>query len=166
MIVTSDNGGTRTSDDGRNYGHKSCGNLRGFKGGLYEGGHRVPFIMRWPGKMPNGIINAGLICLTDLFASFAVIVNKKPIWETGEDSFNSLPLMLKGKPVRDNLIMNNFDVDFAIRRNEWKLILRGNQTVNSDKNELYNLKEDSVETKNIINAHRGGWDPTLFPSVG
>jgi len=61
--------------------------------------------------------------------------------------------MLKGKPVRDNLIMNNFDVDFAIRRNEWKLILRGNQTVNSDKNELYNLKEDSVETKNIINAH-------------
>lgn len=154
LIVTSDNGGTRVSDDGRDYGHKTSGDvLRGFKGGLYEGGHRVPFIMRWPGKLPRGKVNDGLICLTDLFATFSFMMGEKPNPDSGEDSFNVLPLWLKGEPVRNNLVMHNYGGDFAIRRDDWKLILNGNQTVAGGKNELYNLKDDPGESENIIDAH-------------
>ena len=79
LIVTSDNGGTPASDDGKDYGHKSCGDLRGFKAGLYEGGHRVPLIMRWPGKLPEGKVNDGLLCLSDLFATFSSMMGKHQI---------------------------------------------------------------------------------------
>src|SRR5947209_17383735 len=81
VIVTSDNGGVM--DDGYQdgsgtdtSGHRCNGILRGFKVGLYEGGHRVPFIIRWPGRIPQGT-SGDLICLVDLPASFAGLTKQK-----------------------------------------------------------------------------------------
>lgn len=147
LIVTSDNGGTPVSDDGKSYGHKSCGDLRGFKGSLYEGGHRVPFIVRWPALLPANKINNDLVCLTDIFATLSNIVGDKE-GKGGEDSFNLLPLILNNEKNRNSLIMHDYSGNFSIRENEWKLILNGNQTVS--KNELYNLKNDPGESNNIL----------------
>jgi arylsulfatase A-like enzyme len=152
LIVTSDNGGTATSDDGRDYGHKSSGNeLRGFKGGLYEGGHRVPLIIRWSNVLPKGEVNNGLVCLTDFFATFSNLVGEKKCNENGEDSFDILPLLLNNKELRNSLVMHDYGGNFAIRKNEWKLILRDNQS--TAKNELYNLKNDFGETNNLIEKY-------------
>jgi arylsulfatase A-like enzyme len=152
LIVTSDNGGTPVSDDGKDYGHKSCGlELKGFKGGLYEGGHRVPLIIKWPNGLPKGEVNNNLFCLTDFFATFANLVGEKECKEGGEDSFNMLPCLQQNKKIRYSLVMHDYGGNFAIRKNEWKLILRGNQS--TAKNELYNLKTDLGETNNLIEKH-------------
>ncbi len=126
LIVTSDNGGVRVSDDGKDYGHKSCGDLHGFKGSLFEGGHRVPFIVRWPSTLPANKENDGLLCLTDIFATISNLVGEKPNNHSGEDSFDLMPLFTKGKQVRNSLIMHDYSGNFAIRENGWKLLLIGN----------------------------------------
>ena len=152
LIVTSDNGGTATSDDGKDYGHKSNGNeLKGFKGGLYEGGHRVPLIIRWPKAISNDEVNNGLVCLTDFFATFSRLVGNESCSENGEDSFDMLPLLLENKEIRKSLVMHDYDGNFSISKNEWKLILRGNPS--TVKNELYNLKNDLGETNNLIEKY-------------
>src|SRR5690606_28165062 len=74
LIVSSDNGGTPVSDDGKGYGHKSCGDLRGHKSSLYEGGHRVPFIVRWPAVVKPNTVNQGLVSIMDIYATAAEIL--------------------------------------------------------------------------------------------
>lgn len=150
LIVTSDNGATPTSDDGKDYGHKSCGNLRGFKGGLYEGGHRVPLIIRWPIEIESIQVNNKLVCLTDIFATVGSIISEESN-KFGEDSYNLLPAITKNEEVRDNLIMHDYGGNFAIRNNDWKLILRGNTSVASK--ELYNLEKDTREQDNLIDEY-------------
>jgi arylsulfatase A len=152
IIVTSDNGAPPVSDDGKDYGHKSCGNLHGFKGSLYEGGHRVPFIIRWPNVLPANTENDGMICLTDLFATFSNLTGEKTNNAGGEDSFDLMALLKEGKQARNTLVMHDYSGNFAIRENEWKLLLNGNQTV-SRQNELYNLKTDPQEKENVIEKH-------------
>ena len=73
-------------------GHRMNGDLLGFKFGVWEGGHRVPFIARWPGKIPAGRTAAQTICLTDLLATTAAITEFKLPNNAGEDSFNILLL--------------------------------------------------------------------------
>lgn len=151
LVVTSDNGGTQTSDDGKDYGHKSCGNLRGFKGGLYEGGHRVPLMVRWPDMLPSGITNNNLVCLTDFFQTIAGLQGENQKNGAGEDSYDIFPVMTKNKKVRNSLVMHDYSGNFAIRLDQWKLILKGNQTVS--KGELYDLNSDPQETTNLIEKH-------------
>lgn len=151
LIVTSDNGATRVSDDGKDYGHKSCGDLRGFKGGLYEGGHRVPFIVSWPNKMEGGLVEDRLVCQTVLFATFSRIVSEPVKKSSGEDGFDFLFTAKDDREARNSIIMQNYGGDFAIRQGDWKLILNGNQSLGE--NELYDLKNDPKEAINLIADH-------------
>ena len=133
LIVTSDNGPLvgslapaapeRTAT--LSGGHKSAGNLRGLKGRLHEGGHRVPFIARWPGKVKAGATCDETICLTDLMATCADVIGAKMPRDAGEDSFSTLPLMLGRTPPapRAPVVHHSSNGTFAVRDGKWKLIL-------------------------------------------
>ncbi len=145
LIVTSDNGATKTSDDGKTYEHKSCGNLRGFKGGTFEGGHRVPLIVRWPSRIQGGQKNDNLVCLLDFYNTFSELLLIEPETKGGEDSYNILPTLLEQKAVRQSLVMQSSTGQFAIRDTKWKLIFQRNTPT-----ALFNLEEDPFEEKNLL----------------
>ena len=99
VIFTSDNGGAikNTYDDGSNPLHsrqKPNGSLRSFKGSLYEGGHRVPYLARWPGHIPAGGTSGALIGHVDTLATFAALTGQKMPADAGPDRFNVLPALL------------------------------------------------------------------------
>src|SRR5690606_23628964 len=100
IIFTSDNGGV--NEDGSNYsgvvgslinkGHNSNGMLRGLKSDAWEGGHRIPFIVRWPDKIKSNTISNALISQVDMMATFASLSGAVLPEEAGNDSFNLLPI--------------------------------------------------------------------------
>lgn len=90
FIFTSDNGPRRGAN-----GHKSAGDLKGYKANIWKGGHRVPFIARWPGQIKTGTINDAVIILTDIFATLCEITDTHGI-SGGEDSYSILK-QLKGE---------------------------------------------------------------------
>jgi arylsulfatase A-like enzyme len=156
VIFTSDNGGVM--DDGYQdgsgddkSGHKCNGPLRGYKGGLYEGGTREPFIARWPGKVPAGKTSHELICHADLLATMAALIGKELPADAGPDSFNQLPALLAEKPekpCRESLVIHGGAVRLAIRQGPWKLIPAGPE-MKMEGAELYNLADDIAETKDL-----------------
>ena len=140
IMVSSDNGAA-----GRPYVP-----LRGSKTSIYEGGHREPFVARWPGKIKAGTVCDDTICLNDLMATCAEIVGAKLPDNAGEDSVSILPDLLgtaKG-PVREATIHQAPNSDLAIRQGPWKLIFLKN-----GQRELYNLQNDVSETKDIAEAN-------------
>ncbi len=159
IIVTSDNGAypCKVAE------HKSNGELRGQKAQIYEGGHRVPFITRWPGRIKAGTVSDEVICLTDFLATFAAIHGKKLPKNAGEDSYNILPALLGeklDKPIREATVHHSVWGTFAIRRGPWKLIMgqtsgagwpKPSGKLKKDKpaGQLYNLKSDPKETTNL-----------------
>jgi len=158
VIFTSDNGGEikNTYDDGTNALHSlqpPNGNLRGFKGSLYEGGHREPFIARWPGHIKPGATSGALIGLVDTLATFAALTGQKLPADAGPDSFNVLPALLGGTtdhPARDHLVLqNNGQVPLALRDGDWILIQKGNGHKAAGGLELYNLATDLSQAKNL-----------------
>lgn len=108
IIVTSDNGPLLGSlEFGKPEGtakitnnHKSMGNFRGTKGRVWEAGHRVPFVARWPGNIPAASVSDYTFCFTDLLATFADLLDKDIPTDAGEDSFSMLPALL-GKPMQE-----------------------------------------------------------------
>ncbi len=152
VIFTSDNGGAikDTYDDGTNALHDRQppnGKLRGKKGNLYEGGHREPFIARWPAKIPAGGESAALIAHVDMMATFATLTGQKLPAGAGPDSQNVLPALLgeKGAKGRDELVLqNNGQAPLALRSGPWKLVQRPN-----GQPELYNLDQDLAETTDL-----------------
>ena len=138
-------------------GHKSAGDLRGYKGRRYEGGHRVPFIARWPGRIPPGSTSGELICLADLLATCAALTGAELPQDAGGDSFNILPALLGHKPDktgRTSVVHHSGSGAFALRKGPWKVLL--GQTVkgrirpaNEVEGQLYNLREDPAETRNL-----------------
>jgi arylsulfatase A len=140
IMVTSDNGAA-----GRSYAP-----LRESKGSIYEGGHRVPFLARWPGKIKAGSTCEDTICLNDLMATCAHIVGAKLTDNAGEDSVSILPDLLgtAKEPVREVTIHQSPGHQLAIRRGDWKLIFHPN-----GKRELYHLKTDLSETTNVIDEN-------------
>ena len=159
VIFTSDNGGVM--DDGYQdgsgndtSGHRCNGALRGFKGGLYEGGSRVPFIARWTGRIPAGKTSEELVCLVDMLATFARITGQPLETSAGPDSFNILSALLAEKPerpCRKHLVSHGGGGGLAIRNGSWKLIpsvgKAGNKSSSSDP-ELYDLATDLAEQHN------------------
>jgi arylsulfatase A-like enzyme len=106
-------------------GHHPSGQFRGHKADIFEGGHRVPFIARWPSVIQAGARSDQLICLTDLMATCADIIDAIPPGSAGEDSVSILPA-LRGtaeKPLREAVVHHSINGSFAIRQGPWKLEL-------------------------------------------
>ncbi len=152
LIFTSDNG-PRTGING----HESAAELRGYKGSIWEGGHRVPFIAKWPGKITAGAISGETMGLMDLMATCAAVTGTQIPESAGEDSFNMLPAIL-GKnmaPIRDFTIHHSGGGVFALRQGDWKLIegsREGGYDDGPSEGEpggLYNLADDPAETTNL-----------------
>jgi len=162
FIFTSDNGPVWYSQDVEKYKHSSVGPLRGMKGDAWEGGHRMPFIARWPGHIPAGSKSKEVICHTDMIATAAAITGQKLPTNAGEDSYNLLPAFLgkKTKPIREATVHQSSRRYLAIRQGNWKLIpglgsggFSKPSTVKPKKGEpagqLYNLKNDLGEKSNL-----------------
>jgi arylsulfatase A-like enzyme len=149
VIVTSDNGGVAKSDEGEDFGHRSCGELRGNKGGIYEGGHRVPFLVRWPARAPAGKVNGSLVVLTDMMATFAEMAGVKLPAGAGPDG-TSIVAALGGATMdaaaRPPVVLHSGGGQFAIRSGRWKLIFNAQ----SKPVELYDLEADLREKSNEL----------------
>jgi arylsulfatase A-like enzyme len=163
LIVTSDNGSHWLQADEKHFEHLANGDWRGQKADIHEGGHRVPFLVRWPGKAPAGVVRADLVCLTDLFATFAELT-EQPIAEgEAEDSFSMLPVLHgqeAGPSARSEVVHHSGAGVFAVRSGPWKLILglgSGGFTnpkqvkaiAGGPKGQLYNLELDPSESDNL-----------------
>lgn len=141
VLFTSDNGGAikNTYDDGTNPLHgrqKPNGSLRGFKASLYEGGHRVPFIARWPGRIPAGSASGQLIAHVDALATVAALTGQKLPADASPDSFNVLSAWLGERAAkgRDHLVLqNNNQAPLALREGDWVLIQKGGPAVAAKK---------------------------------
>ena len=128
-------------------GHMPSGPYRGHKGDVWEGGHRVPLVIRWPKRLKAGARSDQMVCLTDIFATCAGIVGADLPADGAEDSLSFLPALF-GKPNDDGrttLVNHSNHGEFAYRDGPWKLVFkmsgrnlqqsRGKPTIA----ELYNL---------------------------
>ncbi len=127
VIFTSDNGGmfNVTGQKGWSAGHRMNGELLGFKFGAWEGGHRVPFIARWPGKIPAGTTSDQLISQVDLLATLAGIVDRPLKAGEGQDSINQLASLTgtPTAPVRDTMIISPHQMShLTLRKGKWVYI--------------------------------------------
>ena len=174
VVVTSDNGPEIVITQMREqYGHDSASPWRGLKRDNWEGGHRVPFIACWPGKIPPGRVTDQTICQTDLMATFAAIIGATLTENAGEDSYNILPVLLgthQDKPVRDYTLHQTISNALSIRHGPWKLLAHkgsgGNRydgsylkpfemadTDPEEPGQLYNLSMDPREEHNLYNQY-------------
>jgi len=155
IFLSSDNGPVWYPQDVERFGHNSVGPLRGMKGDLFEGGHRVPFIAKWPGKIKPGATCDQTICLTDLMATFADILGAKLPEGAGRDSFSILPLLLgENKPIRTaTMHKGKFR---ALRKGKYVYLEKAGsggftkiKTGKNDPPQLYDLESDLGETRNL-----------------
>lgn len=168
VIFTSDNGcapyiGAKFLEA---MGHFPSGPFRGYKADVFEGGHRIPFIVRWPGTVTAASVCSQIVCSVDLMATLAEIVGASIPPNAAEDSIGIVPL-LKGeeRPIRETLVHQSIDGVFAIRKGDWKLIIgpgSGGWSEPRDhspaakalpQRQLYNLRDDPSERKNLIDGH-------------
>ncbi len=169
VIFTSDNGCAANANIGvlKEKGHNPSYIYSGIKGSILEGGHRVPFLVKWPkGIKPNSICNE-TICTTDFMATCAELVNYKLKDNEAEDSYSMMPLLNQKKGFqREETIHHDKAGVFAIRKGDWKLVVEPTKADSgtskkkkakggSDtfENILYNLKNDSKEIKNVANEN-------------
>jgi arylsulfatase A-like enzyme len=171
VFFTSDNGCSYPAAHGEQletrYGHFPSAQYRGAKSDIWEGGHRVPFIVRWPGKVKANSVNDQLICHTNLMATCADILGLEIPDNGGEDSFSILRLMTKCKASSpyESVVHHSIEGKFSIRKGPWKLELcpgSGGWTGPKDnkarqmglpENQLYNLEEDEVEKNNVYKEY-------------
>ncbi len=161
LFITSDNGAQITDFYGNTWSHKGNGDLRGQKADIWDGGHREPFIARWPDQIAAGSISYQLICLGDLMATCAAVVGDNLPDEGGPDSFDILPILQGSEqPVRDALVHHSGDGMFSIRRGPWKLIkglgsggftkpARIDPWPDGPTGQLYIIAEDLAEQHNL-----------------
>jgi len=151
VLFTSDNGCAPYIgvDELESKGHFPSGPLRGYKGAVFEGGHRVPFIVRWPGVVKPGTVCGHLVHQADLIATLAEILGKKLPDNAGEDSFSLLPLLKGGdKPVREHAVSCASSGVPGLRRGPWKLILEQDPKAKTEV-QLYHLDDDIGEKTNL-----------------
>lgn len=162
LIFTSDNGADWKEQDKQRFAHRANANWRGEKADVWEGGHRIPFLARWPSKIQPGTVSAQLGCLTDLMATVAGILEYQLPRNAGEDSYNLLPAYLgqAQSPIREAVVHHSNDGVFCIRQGSWKLVFGlGSGGFSEPKHEepkpggpqgqLYNLESDPGERDNL-----------------
>ena len=165
IIFTSDNGCSPVANFPllESKGHYPSGKYRGHKADIYEGGHRVPLIVRWPGHVEGGRKTEALACLTDVYATLEAVTGQEKQARGGEDGYNLLPVF-QGEETsgRDALISHSIDGLFAIRQGSWKLCLSYGSGGWSDPREaaakkqglppmqLFDLANDPAEEKNLV----------------
>jgi arylsulfatase A len=158
ICLSSDNGPVWYPQDVEKFGHDSVGLLRGMKGDVFEGGHRVPFIASWPGKIPASSTCGETICLTDMMSTYAAVTGTGLPEGAGLDSVNLLPLMQGGNgPVRETTVHKGKFL--GLRKGKYKYMEKpgsgGFSNVETSKNDppqLYDLEKDLAETKNLYKA--------------
>ena len=162
VIFTADNGhshytGWQSLIDA---GHWPSGPYRGHKGDIWEGGHRVPLIVRWPGCFPAGKQSDQLVCLTDVFATLADAAGAELPWDSAEDSFNFLRDFKAVAPHerRLSLVSHSNHGEFAYRDGPWKIVFRNIGKLESSRGklrvvELYHLEQDTAEQHNVAADH-------------
>lgn len=161
LIITSDNGAQLTDFYGNSWGHKPNGVLRGQKADIWDGGHREPFVVRWPDVVAPGSHSDQLICLGDLLATCAGITHVELPEGAGPDSQSILPVLYGEEgPVRETLVHHSADGMFSIRQGQWKLIeglgsggfsepARVKPDHDGPTGQLYNIAQDIVEQNNL-----------------
>lgn len=174
VIFTSDNGFTNA---GMNNGPRFSGkhwpsaHWRGSKADIWDGGHRIPFLIQWPDVIPAGsVVKDSTISLTDMFATFVDITNTSSLVDSthgGEDSFSILPLLTgKGTYTRNETIVHSILGKFAIREGKWFFALcagsggwsapKDNQVHPRDPQyQLYDMEKDPSQKVNLLTSHPG-----------
>ncbi len=169
FVFTSDNGCSGVADYPllQSLGHDPSAGYRGKKFSIYEGGHRVPTIVTYPGKIPAGTVNASLVSHADFFRSFAELLDVKVPDSAAEDSISNLPLWKQEKKaVREDAVFASGAGFLAIEKDGWKLELCENggdsekamraaftHTPLEQQFELYHLPTDRAETSNVIEQY-------------
>ncbi|MFK5973476.1 MAG: arylsulfatase [Flavobacteriaceae bacterium] len=170
VIFTSDNGCSPQADFKvlAEKGHNPSHIYRGHKADIYEAGHRVPFIVKWPKKIKPGSVSDKTICTTDLFATCADIVSIEVKENEGEDSFSMRPLFQDPNAsnyLREATVHHSINGSFAIRKQNWKLIFcpgsggwsdpkpNSEEVKKLPKFQLYDLEKDPAEEQNLFGQH-------------
>ncbi|WP_430809731.1 MULTISPECIES: sulfatase family protein [unclassified Carboxylicivirga] len=163
LIFTSDNGASWLPAEIEEFEHRANGPYNGMKSDVWEGGHRVPMIARWPKAIKAGQKSDVLICSTDLMATCAELSGQATP-ETAVDSYSFLSA-LKGNPSNNKervVVHHSVNGTFAIRKGDWKLIDAkgsGGWSLPEDKcpeappQQLYNLETDKAETNNLYSEY-------------
>ena len=169
VIFSSDNGAESNCAYQRDtYQHYSCMNFKGGKRDIYEGGHRVPFLMRWPEGLKAGMQINNPVCQVDYLATIAEIVGADIPEYAGEDSYSLYPLMVNNTKTKYDserpVIHHSFKGYMAIRQGKWKLnLVRGSggslapvliiPAEGEAKYELYDIENDPSESTNLYFEH-------------
>jgi arylsulfatase A len=168
VIFTADNGCSPAAktESLEKQGHYASGPYRGYKADIWEGGHRVPFFVRWPGVIQQGSASTQPICHVDLFATCADILKSKLPTDEAVDSVSILPALLgEDKTLREAVVHHSIDGRFAIRQGNWKLIFSSGSggwaspkdaeatTLGMPDVQLYDMLDEPSESTNIQSAH-------------
>ncbi|MBT4402048.1 MAG: arylsulfatase [Bacteroidetes bacterium] len=160
IIVTSDNGAHWTPSDKSLFPHLANAPFSGMKSDVWEGGHHVPYILRWPQKVKKGQVTNEITTHTDLFATVASISGQSLPDNAAEDSYSMLPVILGEKlenPIRPGTIHHSISGMFSLRKGDWKYIdgrgsggwtSKGNDS--EPEGQLYNVSEDITESNNLF----------------
>ena len=171
LIFTSDNGspgrdGTNMNgaiNSVRQYGHNPSYIYRGIKADVWDGGHRIPFIARWPRHIPSRRVSEETICLVDFMATVAGILGTALPEAAAEDSYNLLPALAGdelAQPIREATVHHSGNGMFAIRQGKWKLVLgrgsggwSGTGEPADPPGQLYDMEIDATEERNLYPEH-------------
>lgn len=162
VIFTSDNGPVWYKRDRLKHNHSSASIYSGMKGDHWEGGHRVPFIVRWPSVIKASIASDSMICFTDIMATLAAVVGDEFPESSITDSQSFLPVMKRDNTyrVRNTMILNAKNKAVVFRHHNWKLITKkgpggfthwkpGVNTKDLPEGQLYDLSKDPTEENNL-----------------
>ena len=172
VIFSADNGPEKYAyARDQKFDHWSAEPFRGLKRDIYEGGHHVPFIVRWPGKTKPGSVSDALVSQVDIMATIAAALQfELPDTDAAEDSHDLLPI-IEGKrdAVRSSHVHNTRSGQYAIREGDWVLVAAPDGYVsgrnqawekkrnyppdNRNPSELYNLKSDPGQKQNVASEH-------------
>lgn len=167
IIFTADNGSEHyMTARFEKFDHNSSGELRGMKRDTWEGGHRVPFVIKWPGVTEAGTVSDALISQVDIMATIATAIGYELPEGQGEDGYDMMPVLSgKADSIRDSLVINTWKDHYGMRQGDWVLLMNvkknrsfkdyeakaGFPPIQGDA--LFNLTDDLGQRKNLIDQY-------------